>query len=57
MASSLALSSAACQESALHGLGHWRRYDPQDVERIVDAYLAAGAPADPRLIGYAKAAR
>jgi hypothetical protein len=57
MADSLQLPSMACQESALHGLGHWRRYDPQHVERIVDRYLAANAPADQRLLSYARAAR
>jgi hypothetical protein len=57
MAYSLQLPSMACQESALHGLGHWRRYDPQHVEGIVDAYIAADRFADPRLRSYAAAAR
>ena len=34
----LALDSLACQESALHGLGHWQRQHPNEVARIVDAF-------------------
>lgn len=52
----LALDSAACQEAALHGLGHWVRREPR-CERIIDDYLAAGGAARPELIGYAQAAR
>ena len=52
----LALDSAACQESALHGLGHWGRRAPLCAE-IIDRYLAAAAPARPELIAYAEAAR
>ncbi len=52
----LALDSAACQEAALHGLGHWVRRESR-CERIIDDYLAAGAAARPELIAYAKAAR
>jgi len=57
MADCLAMPSAACQESALHGLGHWRRFDEQRVPAIVDAYLARHNLADPRLAAYARAAR
>jgi len=53
----LALPSAACQESALHGLGHWHRDQPAAVERIVDRFLATGEAADARLLPYARAAR
>ncbi len=52
----LALDSAACQETALHGLGHWVRREPR-CERIIDEYLATGASARPELIDYARAAR
>src|SRR5437667_4395860 len=31
MASILGFSSIACQESALHGLGHWQRHHDQQV--------------------------
>jgi len=51
----LSLPSIACQESALHGLGHWA--DKGAVASVVDAYLAAGETRDPALIAYAKAAR
>ena len=52
----LALNSAACQEAALHGLGHWERHEPRCLE-IIDAYIASGAAARPELIAYATAAR
>jgi hypothetical protein len=37
--STLKLDSIACQESALHGLGHWHLYYPQRVEEIIDTFL------------------
>lgn len=52
----LPLDSAACQEAALHGLGHWVRREPRCGE-IVDRYLVTGAAARPELVDYAKAAR
>lgn len=39
MESTLRLNSVACQESALHGLGHWQRSYPQRVTEIVDSFL------------------
>jgi hypothetical protein len=57
MARILQLDSLACQESALHGLGHWHRDRPADVERVVDRFLATGNAADARLLPYAQAAR
>jgi hypothetical protein len=39
MESTLRLDSVACQESALHGLGHWQRFYPQRVGEIIDAFL------------------
>lgn len=39
MESTLRLDSVACQESALHGLGHWQPYYPQRVGAIVDTFL------------------
>jgi hypothetical protein len=53
----LALDSIACREAALHGLGHWQREYPGQVERIVDRFFESKGRIDPRLIDYAKAAR
>jgi hypothetical protein len=39
MESTLRLDSVACQESALHGLGHWQRSYPQRVTEIIDLFL------------------
>jgi hypothetical protein len=57
MARILGFKSLACQESALHGLGHWQRdHDPQ-VNEIIDAFLAATPDIDARLVSYANSAR
>jgi hypothetical protein len=52
----LAVDSAACQEAALHGLGHWVRREPR-CEPIIDAYCSSGRAARTELVTYAKAAR
>ena len=40
MRSILAIDHIACQESSLHGLGHWyHRQQREAVERIIDEYL------------------
>ena len=52
----LGLDSAACQEAALHGLGHCVRREP-GCEAIIDAYLAEERAARPELVAYARAAR
>ena len=52
----LALDSAACQEAALHGLGHLVSRDPR-CEEMIDHYLASGRMARPELVTYARAAR
>ena len=52
----LTLGSIACQEGALHGLGHWVRREPR-CEAIIDRYLSSNRAAHPELINYAKAAR
>ena len=57
MAAALALDSDACQESALHGLGHWAPYYPQQVSAIVDAYLQLPRPLRPALQQYALSAQ
>jgi hypothetical protein len=38
MNSTLQLDSLACQESALHGLGHWQRHYPERVGEIIDKF-------------------
>ena len=53
----LGFQSPACQESALHGLGHWQRGHARRVCAIIDGFLAANPQLDPRLISYAKSAR
>ena len=57
MRSTLALPNPACQESALHGLGHWADVYPEFTAATIDAYLAANPKLRPELVGYAKAAR
>lgn len=39
MESTLQLDSMACQESALHGLGHWQHSYPQRVNEIISPFL------------------
>ncbi|MFN0016765.1 MAG: hypothetical protein ACKVP0_00815 [Pirellulaceae bacterium] len=53
----LTLDSVACQESALHGLGHWHMYYPEMVEQIIDEFLARVDSARPELREYAECAR
>jgi hypothetical protein len=53
----LQLPSPACQESALHGLGHWARAYPEFTAATIDAYLAANAKLRPELVRYAQVAR
>jgi hypothetical protein len=57
MAETLTLDSLACQESALHGLGHWQRAYPQDITRIIDRFLGLNKALRPELIRYAQSAR
>lgn len=53
----LALPHLACQESALHGLGHWQGADPKRVQGIIDAFLATKGARLPELVSYAQTAR
>lgn len=53
----LAIPQAACQEGALHGLGHWGEHAPARAEALIDAYLAENRAARPELVAYARAAR
>jgi hypothetical protein len=57
MAATLALPHAACQESALHGLGHWAIYYRAPVAAIVDDYLQRNTSLREPLRAYALAAR
>jgi hypothetical protein len=53
----LHLDSLACQESALHGLGHWQRQYQARVAAIIDDFCQAFPETDSRLLAYAKSAR
>jgi len=57
MARILDFKSLACQESALHGLGHWQGTDDRRVSAIIDGFLEANPGIDTRLISYANSAR
>jgi hypothetical protein len=53
----LTLDSVACQESALHGLGHWHMTYPEIVELTIDEFLARVGDIRPELRWYADSAR
>jgi hypothetical protein len=53
----LRLPNPACQESAIHGLGHWARAYPEFTAATIDGYLAANPKLRPELVRYAQAAR
>jgi len=57
MTAALALRHEACQESALHGLGHWASQYPKPVAAAVDAYLARSPALRDPLRQYALAAK
>jgi hypothetical protein len=57
MRETLRLPNPACQESALHGLGHWAHAYPAFAAATIDAYLAANPTLRPELARYAEAAR
>ncbi len=57
MAACLRLNSEACQESALHGLGHWQQYYPARITRLIDDFLAANPALRQALRQYALSAR
>lgn len=57
MRRSLDLDSVACQESALHGLGHSARTYPREVQAAVDRFLTDGRPRRQELTVYAHSAR
>lgn len=57
MRGTLQLPNPACQESALHGLGHWARAYPAFAAAAINAFLASSPNARPELVRYAEAAR
>jgi hypothetical protein len=57
MEQELALDSIACQEGALHGLGHWQHYLYPESRAIIDRYLEANPDLLPELRDYALRAR
>jgi hypothetical protein len=57
MQRTIQLDSVACQESALHGLGHWAFAYPEQVHPIVDEFLKHHPDPDTHLHQYALAAR
>ena len=57
MEATLYISSDACVESAIHGLGHWKRDYPAEVCAVVDRLCSASATLSPGLTTYARAAR
>lgn len=53
----LSIDSVACQESALHGLGHWAMYYPKVIFPAIDRFLANTPKLRPELKDYALRAR
>jgi hypothetical protein len=53
----LAVDSVACQESALHGLGHWQRHYPTFVREAIDEFLTTRKNMRRELREYAQCAR
>ncbi|HEX5446485.1 MAG TPA: hypothetical protein VFW87_21890 [Pirellulales bacterium] len=53
----LEIDSQACQESALHGLGHYQSAHPTRVKRMIDEYLARNPELRRELLVYAHDAR
>ncbi len=57
MEKALRLQNIACQESALHGLGHWHAKYAVEVEQVIDQFLAAQPDCIKGLKDYALQAR
>ncbi len=57
MEQTLKLKSIACQEGALHGLGHWARAYRDRIKKIIDEFLGRTPNIDDDLREYALAAR
>lgn len=56
MEKTLTLDSVACQEGALHGLGHWQTHYPERIASIVDAFITSHPDLCPELHDYALSA-
>jgi hypothetical protein len=56
LADVLAIEHAACQESAIHGLGHRVARHPERAPDLLRRWLRSGPVRDPRLRAYAEAA-
>jgi hypothetical protein len=56
MDAALRLDSIACQESALHGLGHWHLHYARQVEGIIQAFLQRNQTLAENLQKYASSA-
>ena len=57
MESILGIGHVACQEGALHGLGHWHHAHPRETETIIDEFLARERSVPEPLRQYALGAR
>lgn len=57
MGTILGQGSIVCIESAIHGLGHWRRAYPEEVEALLAAAQASARGWPPALTAYAERAR
>jgi hypothetical protein len=57
MRSILAIDHVACQESALHGLGHWYPAHSAEVESIIDEFVKSQRHLPEGLSQYASSAR
>lgn len=57
MEEGLNLDSIACQESALHGIGHWQPQYPQRAEHVINAFLGAHPELRLKLLSDARSAR
>lgn len=53
----LKIDHVACQESALHGLGHWHHAHNSAVETIIDKFLKSNSHLSAELSEYAHSAR
>lgn len=56
MRRTLTLAPLACQEGAIHGLGHWNMADPASVRQIIGEYLARNPTLPRKLRDYAMSA-
>jgi hypothetical protein len=56
MDATLHLDSIACQESALHGLGHWHLHYPGQVEEIIQGFYQQNKILPEKLRTYALSA-